>query len=102
MSRVRDGESPEIEVVGIGAVLTAKDDALSIEQLIDGGGAQEAGFIVHDEITAIDGRTVVALGFQTAIESIRGVEGSIVTLTMRRAGGEERDVAVRRRKVRAP
>jgi len=97
-----EGEEPRLELTGIGAVLSAKDDALVISQVIDGGGAKEAGIGPGDAIVGIDGTTVVEIGFENAIQRIRGPEGTSVTLSVRRAkGGEVQTLIVYRRRIRA-
>jgi len=95
-------EEPRIELVGIGAVLGAKDDALVIGKLVDGGGAAEARLAVGDGILAVDGVSVIGLGFEGAIQRIRGPEGSSVLLLVRGGdGGVPREVLVRRRRIKA-
>jgi Carboxypeptidase regulatory-like domain/PDZ domain len=98
----KDGEEPRLELTGIGAVLSAKDDMLVIGQVIDGGGAKEAGIGPGDAILAIDGTTVVEMGFEAAIQRIRGPEGTTVALWVRPAnGGELTTIIVVRRRIRA-
>lgn len=102
LRRTQEGEEPRLELTGIGAVLSAKEDALVISQVIDGGGAKEAGLGPGDAIVAIDGTAVVEIGFEQAIQRIRGPEGTRVTLSVRRAqGGEVQALAVYRRRIRA-
>lgn len=80
-------EEPGIDYVGIGAVLTARDDALALLQVMPGGGAAEAGLAPGDAIVTIDGTPVVQLGFPVAIGRIRGPENSRVVLGVRRGLG---------------
>jgi len=80
-----EGEEPTLELTGIGAVLTTRNDVLVITQLIRGAGAAQAGLVVGDEILSIDGQGVVELGFNGAVQHIRGPEGSCVPLLIRRA-----------------
>jgi C-terminal processing protease CtpA/Prc len=95
-------EQPRIELEGIGAVLSAKGDALVIGRVIEGGGAAEAGLVPGDAIVAVEGRSVVDLGFQGSIERIRGPEGSVVQLSVRKAGQDEPvTLAVPRRRIRS-
>jgi hypothetical protein len=102
LRRTQEGEEPRLELTGIGAVLSAKEDALVISQVIDGGGAKEAGIGPGDAIVAIDGTTVIEIGFENAIQRIRGPEGTSVTLAVRRAkGGEITTYVVYRRRIRA-
>ncbi|MBL8683695.1 MAG: carboxypeptidase regulatory-like domain-containing protein [Myxococcales bacterium] len=83
LSPVGRDEEPRIELVGIGAVLAARGDALVITRVIEGGGAAEAGLREGDEILSIDGASVGALGFEAAIARIRGAENSAVALGLR-------------------
>jgi hypothetical protein len=103
LTPVADGESPSVELVGIGAVMAAKGDVLIIGQVVDGGGAAEAGLIAGDEILAVDGLAVGDLGFAGSIQRIRGPEGSVVSLLVRRAEtASTTPVAVVRRRILAP
>lgn len=101
LAKLKDGEEPRVELTGIGAVLGPKGDALVIGQVLPGGGAANAGLGPGDAIVAIDGAPIVELGFEAAVQRIRGPEGSLVKLSVRRGGtGEATDVAVRRTRVR--
>ncbi|WP_375767808.1 carboxypeptidase regulatory-like domain-containing protein [Archangium gephyra] len=108
LRKTEEGEEPQLDMVGIGAVLAARDDALVVGQVFPGGGAAEAGLVTGDGIVRIDGRPVVELGFTNAIQSIRGAEGSRLVLGVRKASaaGTEGspapivDITVTRRRVR--
>jgi protocatechuate 3,4-dioxygenase beta subunit len=101
LSKVAPGEEPRMELTGIGAVLSPRGEALVLGQAIEGGGAAEAGLGPGDAIVAIDGVAVVEMGFERAIQSIRGPEGSTVVLGVRKGGqGEPVEVVVRRRRIR--
>ncbi len=80
-----EGEEPTLELTGIGAVLMARNDVLVISELMPGAGAAQAGLVVGDEILSIDGRSVLELGFNGAVQHIRGPEGTCVPLMIRRA-----------------
>lgn len=96
------GEEPRIELVGIGAVLAAKDDAMVIGKVVPGGGAAEVGLASGDAILAVEGKSVVALGFEGTIHAIRGPEGSHVMLLVRRAdAGAAVPISVPRRRIKA-
>ena len=96
LARVADGEEPHVELVGIGAVLAGKGDALVIGRVLPSGGAAQAGLVAGDAILTVDGAPVVALGFGQAIQRIRGPEGSTVELGLRRADGANQVLAVSR------
>lgn len=93
------GEEPRVDLAGIGAVLAASGDGLAVAQLVAGGGAAEAGLTRGDLVVGVDGRPVLELGMEAAIDAIRGPEGSAVNLTVRR-GESTFDVRVARRVVR--
>jgi hypothetical protein len=94
------GETPRIELAGIGAALAAEGDVLRVDRVIAGGGAEQAGITAGDHVLAVDGTSVTALGLDGAIQRIRGPVGTQVILRIERAGSEQ-DVAVTRTKIRA-
>ncbi len=93
------GVDASVELTGIGAVLEARSEWLAILDVVPGGGAADAGLMPGHQILAIDGTPVIGLGYERAIGSIRGPEGTIVVLRVRREGRED-DVAVTRKRVR--
>lgn len=98
-----DDEAPRIELAGIGAVLSAKDEVMMVGTVVAGGGAIKAGLAADDAIVAVDGIPVVELGFAGAIRKIRGPIGSVVVLTVRKAGSDGTiQLEVTRRKIRSP
>ncbi|MCY1014234.1 carboxypeptidase regulatory-like domain-containing protein [Pyxidicoccus sp. MSG2] len=100
LNPVADGGVERAEMLGIGVVLAARDDALVMGQVLPGGGAHEAGLQPGDAIVSIDGTKVVEMGFPSAVQAIRGPEGSRVLLGIRRAGRSDvEDVWVVRRKI---
>ncbi|MEZ4338280.1 MAG: PDZ domain-containing protein [Sandaracinaceae bacterium] len=102
LTPVAEGEEPRIGLAGIGAVLSADEDVLRIERVVEGGGAAEVGLAVGDAILAIDGVPVGGLGFGGSIERIRGPEGTTVRLEVRREGAEASEtIVVPRRRIRA-
>jgi S1-C subfamily serine protease len=103
LAKTEEGEEPRIELTGIGAVLSAKDDGLIVGQVLPGGGAAEAGLQPGDVLIGVDGFVVTEIGFEQAIQRIRGPEGSTVALVVRRAaGGEPVEVVVTRRRIQRP
>lgn len=99
LGATKDGEVPKMELFGVGAKLKAHDDALLIEEVFAGGGAQLAGVVAGDAVVKVDGRLVTDLGFQQAIQLIRGPEGTRIVLGLRRAGGQVIDVAIERKRI---
>jgi len=100
LTPLKPGESPEIELVGIGISLSAQQDALKVEKVFDGSGAAAVGIVAGDLITQVDGTDVTELGLEGAIARIRGVVGTTVAITLRRSGGDV-TFSVQRRKLRA-
>jgi len=70
---------------GVGIEVAADGAAVKILDAIQGSPAEQAGLHAGDEIVAIDGKEVGS-DVSGAIEHMRGVSGSSVTLTIRRAG----------------
>ena len=70
---------------GVGIEVAADGAAVKILDAIQGSPADQAGLRAGDEIVAIDGKEVGS-DVNGAIEHMRGVSGSTVTLTIRRAG----------------
>lgn len=91
------GEQPSLELVGIGAVLAPRGDALVVGEVMKGGGAAEAGISPGDEIVSIEGAEVASIGFEGSVQRIRGPEGSAVRLGVRRSGSVAELSVVRRR-----
>ena len=95
------GEQPALELAGIGAVLTAGDDAILVKAVLAKGGAEAAGLQSGDGVLAVDGRAVTALGLDRALEAIRGPAGTSVHLRVRR-GAEQLERRVERRPIKSP
>lgn len=93
------GEAPRLELVGVGAVLEAKGDALVIKEVLPGGGAAEVGLVAGDGIFSIGGEPAAKLGFAGGIDRIRGPEGTSVSLEVRRVDGSVATVVAPRRRI---
>jgi Carboxypeptidase regulatory-like domain/PDZ domain len=103
LTPLEPGEEPRVELTGIGAVLARRGELLAIVSVVPGGGAAEAGLAPGDQIVRIDGLAVAELPFGTAVNLIRGPEGSSVVLGVRRRDDPQRAelrVVVVRRLVR--
>lgn len=77
-----DDEDSSLDFVGIGAVLKAQADGLSVQEVLNEGGAALAGLRPGDRILAIDGTEIERLGFDAGIQAIRGEAGTTVQLTV--------------------
>ena len=86
--------------VGIGVTVSRDDpENLVITGITEGGPAEEAGVQAGDIILAVDSTALTPENREDCIVAIRGEEGTIVTLTLRRTDGREEDVAVERRTI---
>ena len=84
---------------GIGIEVIAEGQAIKVLRPIDDSPASRAGIVAGDEILRIDDAPVRA-DVAAAIEQMRGPVGSLVRLTLRRAGSEELvEVALERTRV---
>jgi hypothetical protein len=91
-----DGEAPKLELVGIGLALVPDADVLRVDRVFDGGSAAEAGVVLGDRVSAIDGVPVTELGLEGAIARIRGIEGTTVRIALLRDPPVELTVVRRR------
>lgn len=81
-----EGETPQLELVGIGVKLAADGDSIRVDQVVENGGAAAAGMVVGDHISAIDGIPVTTLGMDGTVGKIRGVAGTTLAVTIVREG----------------
>lgn len=88
--------------VGLGVELNPLSDRLEIVNVIANGPAGEAGLQAGEEIVAVDGAWVTAIGGNPAADRLRGPEGSWVELLVERQVGERRTLRIRRRMVEVP
>ena len=88
------GSSP-----GVGIEVAASDGVVKVLRPIDGSPAQRAGLRAGDQIVRIDG-TDVGADLAGAIARMRGISGSLVSLSVRREGNPEiLEFALRRAQV---
>ncbi|PIR52639.1 hypothetical protein COU76_05220 [Candidatus Peregrinibacteria bacterium CG10_big_fil_rev_8_21_14_0_10_49_10] len=76
------------EVSGIGAQVEYIDGYLTIVTPLPGSPAEASGLKPGDQVLAVDGFSIVDIGFLEAVERVRGEKGSTATLHIRRAGIE--------------
>ena len=72
--------------VGIGITIIAAEDGtgFSVIEVSKGGSAEEAGMVVGDVITTIEGNSAAAMTTSQARDLVRGEAGTKVSLTIRR------------------
>jgi carboxyl-terminal processing protease len=79
-------EDTQGEFSGIGVVLTIKDDTLTVISPIEGTPAFKAGIKAGDVIVKINGEQAYDMSINDAVNRIKGVKGTKLTLTIRRKG----------------
>ena len=96
---LKPGEEPTLQLVGIGVSLAADGDALKVQMVVPGSGAQAAGIVVGDHIVSVDGALVTDTGLDGAVSRIRGEEGTTVVIGIKR-GDTVAAIPVERRKLK--
>ncbi|MEL6773949.1 MAG: S41 family peptidase [Pseudomonadota bacterium] len=74
---------------GLGIEVTMENGFVKVVAPIDDTPAAEAGVEAGDFITHIDGESVLGLTLSDAVERMRGVVGSSITITISRESAEE-------------
>lgn len=86
---------------GIGAELSTENDRLIIVAPLKGFPADNAGLQPQDIISAINGEDAFGIKVEEAVNTIRGPEGTDVTLSIIR-NGEQFDVTITRAEIVVP
>ena len=75
------------ESVGLGFTLAPDESGyIRITEVLEGSPAEQAGIMPDDMIIQTDGADVTETGFDEAVASLEGTEGSSVSLTIRHEG----------------
>ena len=86
------------EYTGIGVMVTLLDSGYAeILSVFQNSPAEEAGLLPGDVLVAVGGEDFALIGYQNAIDLIRGLEGTSVTITLEREGVRFDATVVRRR-----
>ncbi len=88
--------------VGLGVELRTHEDHLEIVSVIPGGPAHAGNVAKNDHIIAVDGQSVKDTGSEKAADMLRGIEGSFVSITVKREGMKTQSVRLQRRRVDIP
>ena len=87
------------EYTGIGISVTLLDSGYAeILSVFAGSPAEDAGLLPGDLLVAVGGEDFAVIGYRNAIDLIRGLEGTTVTVTLER-DGVRFDATMPRRKV---
>lgn len=84
--------------VGIGVTIQAIEEGMEIMSVVPDGPAAEAGILVGDICTEVEGQRTAPLGIEGTQELVRGEEETFVAMRFLR-GGETYDVRVERRAI---
>jgi len=88
------------EFSGIGIEIGKVDGILTVNSLLEGGPAEQAGLDAGDKILAVDGKKTTNISLEMAVQRITGKEGTIVVLTIDRKNFKKpRDFAITRGKI---
>ncbi|MCZ6637551.1 MAG: S41 family peptidase [Alphaproteobacteria bacterium] len=88
------------EFGGMGIEVTMSDGLVKVMSPIDDTPAFKAGIKTGDLITHLDGKPVRGLTLQQAVEKMRGLVGTKIKLTIRRASKQPFNVTITRAKIR--
>jgi carboxyl-terminal processing protease len=90
-------------VAGIGVLISQDNGAFIVARVIRGSPADEAGILEGDQITAVDGASVIGLTFDQLATKVRGDVGTEVTVTVIHPKSTEPvDITMTRAEVSAP
>ncbi|MEO1132112.1 MAG: S41 family peptidase [Cyanobacteria bacterium J06639_1] len=90
------------ELTGVGITLSANEEneRLTVVSPVEGSPAFKAGIQARDIITAIDGTSTEGMDINSAVNLIRGEEGTVVKLSiLREETGEELDFDITRARI---
>jgi hypothetical protein len=91
-----DGGPAGEDFAGIGAFLEASPKGIAFNRLVPGGPAEKAGVQPGDVIRRIDGADASSLALVDCMQSLRGPDGTRVTVQVERAG-QRMDITIQRR-----
>ncbi len=88
---------------GVGMEVGMRDNMLTIIAPLQGTPAEKAGLLAGDKLVAINGSSTDGMAVDEAVRHIRGEEGTIVTLSIFRAGmTEPKEYQVTRAQIEVP
>lgn len=87
---------------GIGVEWTRDGDTARITKVFPEGPAARADIRAADRVKAVDGKKVTRADNFAAMDTVKGDEGTKVTLRIAREGAAERDYALVREEIRRP
>lgn len=88
------------EYGGLGMEVTIRNGAVQVISPIDDTPAKKAGIEAGDYITAIDGKSIIGLSLNEAVEKMRGKPGSSINLTIIRTNEDPKDFVLVRENIK--
>ena len=88
--------------VGIVVEVEPKEDKILVQSVFDESPAKKAGILPNDQIVKVDGKAVSGKSLDVAVTSIKGKDGTFVTVSFYREGKGEFDVKLIRQKITTP
>jgi len=85
--------------VGVGVEWHPANGRAVIVRVVPGGPAAKAGIRAADAIVAVDGKKVQAKNPQAVMDTVKGEEGTTVTLRIARKGVPDKDYAITRAEI---
>ena len=87
---------------GVGLSVTQVKPGLRVDRVFAGSPADRAGVEVGETIVSVDGESIAGESSQASTERIKGPEGTTVTIGVRDASGEVRQVEIVRAQIALP
>ena len=95
-SDLTDQTSGEVSDIGIYLQKDPTTGDVFISEVLAGSPAEQSNLQAGDKLVLVDGQSTTQLTIQGVSQKLRGDEGSQVTLTISRNGGQPRSVVVTR------
>lgn len=87
---------------GVGLQVAQQGDRIEVTRVFEGSPSEQAGVRAGDFLVSVDGSPVSGRNVDTAVQKIRGPEGSTVELGFVRPGDGRRQAEVERSKINVP
>lgn len=72
--------------IGVSVIYNEENDAIEIIKVYETSPAKAAGVEVGDLVTAVDGKKVSEVGYNDAVDAVKGDKGTTVKLTVKQNG----------------
>lgn len=100
-AKLNEDSNPEFEGIGVQASHDAETNSLKVLEIYPNSPAEKAKIMINDLIISVDGQSVANLGYQGAVNKIRGEVGTDVKLKVINALTKQvNDVTLTRAKVK--